>query len=262
MDDLGQRHPVGDHHAVARLVLHVEELAPPLLAELHHVADIRAGHHDGGGHHRLADALDLGGIREMVRVVNRDLFAITQLDTVFHGGRGAEQGEVELALQALLDDLHVEQTEKPAAKAESKRGRRLRLINQRGVVELEFLERFFQLLVLFGVGRKKTRENHRRDVAVPGQRRRRWTCGIGDGVAHPRVADVANIGDQVADLAGGKILDHGPLRAENPDLVNFEALAGLHHQNSDALAQGALEDTDVGDDTAVGIELRVEDQRP
>ncbi len=37
-------------------------------------------------------------------------------------GRGGDEVEVELALQALLDDLHVQQAEEAAAEAEAQRG--------------------------------------------------------------------------------------------------------------------------------------------
>ena len=45
------------------------------------------------------------------------------------------------ALEALPDDLHVQEAEEPASKAEAQRTRRLRLVGERRVVEAELLER-------------------------------------------------------------------------------------------------------------------------
>jgi thiamine monophosphate synthase len=50
-------------------------------------------------------------------------------------------GAVELALEALAHYLHVQQAEEAAAEAEAERDRRLRLVDKRGVVELQLVER-------------------------------------------------------------------------------------------------------------------------
>ena len=51
-------------------------------------------------------------------------------DAVGDGGRGHEQVEVELALEALADDLHVEEAEEAAAEAEAERLRGLGLVHE------------------------------------------------------------------------------------------------------------------------------------
>ena len=69
--------------------------------------------------------------------------------------RGDEEVEVELALEPLADDLHVQQAEEAAAEAEAERLRGLRLVEERGVVELQPLERVAQLGVVVGVVGKR-----------------------------------------------------------------------------------------------------------
>ena len=56
--------------------------------------------------------------------------------------------QLEFATESLLHDLHVEESEKAAAKAKPESGGRFRLILKRCVVELKLLERVTQLLVL------------------------------------------------------------------------------------------------------------------
>ena len=115
---------------------------------------------------------------------------------------GDDQVEVELALEPLAHDLHVEKPEKTTAEAEAERPRRLRLVEERGVVQLQALQRVAQLGVLVGVAREETGEHHRLDILVAGQR-------LGRGRAAPsrqRVADaqrrnVLQARDHVADLA-------------------------------------------------------------
>src|SRR3981081_1648420 len=109
----------------------------------------------------------------MIGVVDRDFLPAAQSHPVLDGGGGAEQREVELALEALLDDLHVQQPEKAAAESKAKGGRGLWLVDKRGIVELELFERLFELLVLFRVRGEEPGEHHRRHVPGSAKRRRR-----------------------------------------------------------------------------------------
>ena len=80
---------------------------------------------------RLADLLDVARSRHLRRVVDGDLApTVGQLDVVLDRRRGRDQVEVELALEALLDDLHVEQPEEAAAEPEPERDRALRLVRE------------------------------------------------------------------------------------------------------------------------------------
>jgi len=65
----------------------------------------------------------------------------------------ADQVEIELPLQPLAHDLHMQEAEETAPKAEAERHGGLRLVVQRGVVQLQFRERVPKLLILLGVGR-------------------------------------------------------------------------------------------------------------
>ena len=71
--------------------------------------------------------------------------AVGGRDAVENARRGRDQVDVELALEPLLDDLHVEQAEEAAAEAEPERGRRFRLEVERRVVQPQLLERVAQL---------------------------------------------------------------------------------------------------------------------
>ena len=70
--------------------------------------------------------------------------AVGQRDAVAHAGRGGDQVEVVLALQPLLDDLHVQQAEEAAAEAEAQRHRTFRLEEERRIVEPQLFQRLAQ----------------------------------------------------------------------------------------------------------------------
>ena len=73
--------------------------------------------------------------------------------------------QVELALEPLLDDLHVQQAEEPAAEAEPERRRRLGLEEERRVVQPQLLERLAQLGVLASL--RPGRGRRRPSASVP-----------------------------------------------------------------------------------------------
>ena len=91
-------------------------------------------------------------------------------DLVDHVGRGRDQVEVELALEPLADDLHVQQAEEAAAEAEAERAGGLRLVGERGVVELQLVERVAQRRVVVAVDRVEPGEHHRVGVLVAAER--------------------------------------------------------------------------------------------
>ena len=82
---------------------------------------------DHRGDDRLLDLLDAAGVGQLRRAVDLLHHAVGRRHAVENARRGRDQVHVELALEPLLDDLHVEQAEEAAAEAEAERRRRLRL---------------------------------------------------------------------------------------------------------------------------------------
>ncbi len=121
-------------------------------------------------------SLDL--TRQLGRVVHLELLPGLREHSVGDVRRGHEQIEIELALEPLAHDLHVQKPEEAAAEAEAEGLRSLRLVEERGVVQLELLERVAELRVLVRVasGRdRRTRSASRpcsREAAPPQAARR------------------------------------------------------------------------------------------
>ena len=191
-------------YALGREVLHVVERAAALVVELHHRADVFLRHDDRRLDVRLLDFLELA--REVGRVVHLDpLRVVSLLHAVRDGRRGDEQVEVELALEPLAHDLHVQQAEEAAAEAEAERLRRLGLVEERAVVQLQPLERVAQLRVLrrSPSGRDRRTPSASRPcsrAAAPAARTRNGR----DRVADAQARDVLEARDDVADLARGR----------------------------------------------------------
>ena len=74
--------------------------------------------------------------------------------------------EVELAVESLAHDLHVQEPQEPAAKAEAQRFGGLGLVGDGGVVELQFVERVAQVRQVVAVDGVDPAEDHRLGVEV------------------------------------------------------------------------------------------------
>ena len=156
---------------------------------------------------------------------------------VAHARRGDDQGEVELALQALLDDLEVEHAEEAAAEPVAQGEGRLRLIVEGGVVEPELLERVAQPLVVGVLDGVEPGEDHGLGVAVAGAGLLGGPEHVGDGLADLRVGHALDGGGEVADLARGELLHRPHVGGEHADLLHLVGLAVGHEE--DALARPA-----------------------
>ena len=140
------------------------EAAATVVVQLHHGADELLRDDDRGLDVRLLDLVE--GVGQVGGRVHLDPLAVHRLHAVGDVRRGHEQVEVELALEPLAHDLHVQQAEEAAAETEAERLRRLGLVEERRVVQLQLLERVAQLGVVVGVGREEAGEDHRLDVLV------------------------------------------------------------------------------------------------
>ena len=139
--------------------------------------------------------------------------AVGRRHAVEHARRRRDQVLVELALEPLLDDLHVQQAEEAAAEAEAERRRRLRLEEERRVVQPQLLERLAQLRVLAALDRIEPGEDHRLAVLEAGKGLGRRPRHLGDRVADLRVGDGLDRREHEADLADAELGRHRRLRA-------------------------------------------------
>src|SRR4051812_13697409 len=92
-----------------------------LLTQLHDRADVFLRQVHGRGDDRLLDRFVLALIGDLRRVVELDDLAAVHLHAIAHARRRRDEVQVELALESFLDDLHVEQAEKPGTEAKTER---------------------------------------------------------------------------------------------------------------------------------------------
>ena len=155
----------------------------------------------------------------------------------------------------------MQQAEETHAVAESECGRGLRLILNRAVGEAQLVECVGEFLVVGRVGRIKTGEDHGLGLPIARQRIRLVTAADGHRVADSNIGDILETGRDVADVAGGQRVLPAELGRETADLHRFEsAVAGGETERGLAL-DVAVDDSDMRDDSLVGVVFGVEDQR-
>ncbi len=213
------------------------------------------------GEDRLLEHRDLLDRRQLGRVVDVEHLARLGRDAVDDRGRGGDQVEVVLALEPLLDDLHVQQAEVAATKPEAERLARLGLDRKRGVVEPQLGERLAQILVVGGVHRVDPREDHRLDLFEAGERLVGRLAGVGDRVAHLGVGDLFDVGDEQPDLAGAQLLDRHRLGRVDRELLDLEVALDRHQRDLLLDRQHAVEHAHEHHHAAVAVVPAIEDER-
>ena len=174
-----------------------------VLAELQDAADELGRRQDRRGDHRLFDLRDVPGVRQLGRAVDLRHLAVGRRHPIQHARRGRHQVHVELALEPLLHDLHVQQAEEAAAEPEAERDRGLRLEEERRVVQPQLFERLAQLGVLMALDRVEAGEDHRLQLLEAGERLERRPRRLGDRVADLRVGDALDAaGDEARPRRG------------------------------------------------------------
>ena len=194
-------------------------------------------------------------------VVHPDLGPVGLGDLIDDVGQGGDQVQVELPLQPLLDDLHVEHPQEAAPEAEAQGGGGLGLEGQGGVVELELLQGVPQVGELGAVLGVDAAVDHAPGGAVAGQGRIGGGGHGGDGVAHLGVLHVLDGGGEIAHLPGGELLAGLQLGGQQvADLHQAVLRPGGHHSHGVRQLQGPLHHPEVDHYASVGVVLAVEDQ--
>ena len=270
--NLGQRDAVFEQHAAFALlgavvlddavlqVFRALVLAAVGRHEFHHRADVAVGADDADVHPGLADLLHLLRRGQFGRAVDEDVFAVRLRHLVLNAGRGGEQIEVVLALEAFLDDLHMEEAEEAAAEAKAKGGRRLGRVGKRGIGELQLVERVAEERVLVALLRIDAGEDHGLGGAVAGHGGVGGLAVVGEGIADAAVLHGLQPGGDVADLADGELVHLVEGRTEDADFQRLEGEVRRHEAQTALVVDMAVEDAAVGDDALVGVPLAVEDE--
>ena len=172
--------------------------------------------------------VDAAGVGKLRRVVDVELRPVGEEGPVLHARRGGDEGQVELALEPLAHDLHVQEAQEAAAETDAQGMGGLGLEGEAGVVELEPVEGVAQVGQLVAVDRVEAAEHHGLGIPVTGQRLGGAVLRGGDGLTRACFAHVLDPCDEVAHLARAQ-LGHGDGHGgAHTDLFDVVDRVGLH----------------------------------
>src|SRR6478672_6602605 len=229
--------------------------------ELEDVADVFVRAKNVGFHDRLADFIDDARVGQMRRVIDQESFAARGQNFVDHAWGSRDDIHVVLAPKPFLDDLHVEQTEEPAAKTEPERDRAFRLIHERGIIQPQFSDRGFQMFEIGGVDRIDPAEHHRMDFLETRERFGGGMARIGDRVADFHVGGRFDVRDEITDIARVQPRLRIHLGREHADFLDLVTRVVAHQLDGLRMFHFAGNNAHVTDHAAVNIEHRIENQR-
>jgi len=234
--------------------------AAPLLGQLHDVADIVCGHNDFGIHKGFLDAVYIVGIGKVYGIVDHDLLAVFEVDQKSHAGSGGNDRNVVFPQHPFLHDLQVQHAQKSAAEAISQSGGIFLFIHQRGVVELELGDRIHQVFIVFAIDGKNAAEHHRLGLLKARQGFSAATFGQSDGVAHPGVCHLFDIGDDISRLTGHKFLHGSEFEPQMTDLLDLIFPAGGKEADAVTLAEFAVHEPHQHHHAAIHVKIGIKDQ--
>src|SRR5262249_54422585 len=120
-------------------------LAALLQNQLQNVADVFVWAEDVGLYNRFPNFVDDARGGQVSRIINKQFFSARGQHFVDHAWACRDDVHVVLAAEPFLDNLHVQQTEKAAAKTKAQSDRAFWLIDKRGIVQAQLADRGLQM---------------------------------------------------------------------------------------------------------------------
>src|SRR4029077_9071250 len=165
-----------------------------------------------------------------------------------------------LPFEALPNDVHVQQSEKAAAKPKTQGLGGLRLVGERRIIETKLFQSVAQALILAGFRGVKATENHRLQGFESGQGLGCRMFFGGYGIADARLRYFFNTCHQEADLARPHFRYFHRPRRENTETRHFKSIAAKHHADACSLAYPTVKDADHHHGAVIGIEPAIDDE--
>ena len=207
------------------------------------------------------DTLDARGLGKILRATDINHLSVSLVDVIVNRGARGNEVQIELALQAFLDDFHVQQAQEAHTEAKAERHRGLGLPHQRRVVDVQLIERVTQVLIVLVIDREQARIDHGLSLAVAGKRLGAGIRRPREGIAHAHGLGVLQARDHVAHLADGQRVDRGLGRTLDAHAVDQKVALGLHHKQGIALFDGTIEDAHRSHHTAILVKVRIQNER-
>ena len=195
--------------------------------------------------------------RGIMHLLHLTLFGVAHIRHVRHSG---DDIHIELTVQAFLDDLHMQKPQEPAAEAESQCHGTLWSECKRCIIELKFLQRCTEILIVSRIDGIDTGKHHRLHLleSLDGSITRR--CHLSDGITHLYLPGVLDTRDDISHIAGTKLLTRHHIHLQHSHLIGIILHTCIEELHMVTLSDHPVHNLEICDDSPEGIEYRVKDK--
>jgi len=155
----------------------------------------------------------------------------------------------------------VEQPQKAAAETEVQRFAGFRFIYQRGIIQLQFFQRFFKIGIILTFSRVYAGIDHWFGLAVAWQRVFRRVNSVGNRIANPAFRHGFEPGSDITNVTRFEFINRKEVRRENANFDRLNADSIRHHHNFIPAGQMAVENAHISNDAFIRIIVGVKNQR-
>ncbi len=172
---------------------------------------------------------------------------------VFDAGSCGDQIQVILALQPLLDDVHMQQAQESAAEPQVQGHGGFGLVDERGIVQVQLFQRVAQRAIVLAIHGIKAGKDHRLGRAIARQRLARWLSLAGERIAHAAIAHALEAGSHITHLTGAQLGHRLHRGGKDAHLQRLELPLDGHHHQRRPRPDHPIHHPHIGDDTLVGV---------
>ena len=249
-------------HTVGINIFHVLINTPALLAQLHDIAHIFTGRHNACLYIGFFRIFQRCRVRIIEGVINIFLFPIGTLDFIDNAWCGGNQIEIIFPFQPFLYNFHMKQTKETAAETKAQCNGAFRLKGQRSVIELQLFQCITQIRIPGTVCGINTGKDHGLYLSVA---RQCFLCRIlhtGDRITHTGICHIFDGSGKITDFTCNQTIRRR-FQCQRTHITGFhhlELCTRSHHFHLHARLDTAFPDTDIDNDTTIGIILAVKNQ--
>ena len=155
---------------------------------------------------------------------------------------------IEFAIETLLNDFHMQESQKTASEAESECCGRFRLESQRCIVELQLFDGLAQFFVIIGIDRIEAGKDHWLGFLESFNTSCAGVVDLGNGITHPDFSGDFNSGNDIADIAGRKFFLRFKPHSECTDFIGVVLFSGTDELNKVIRFHRTVFNAEIGND--------------
>ena len=163
---------------------------------------------------------------------------------VFNRWCCSDEGQIELSLEAFLNNFHVQQTKESAAETKTQCARGFGFVSDRCIVQFEALQTFAQVFEVVSINWEQTAEHHRLGVAVTIKNIYCRVNGGCNGLTASGLAYIFDSGNEITHFTGPEFGNRCRHRHACTNLDHFVRCFRLHEQQFASTREATIHHAD------------------